>query len=152
MQQRTDAEYLRAVAGVRAIIRAARLLERASGELSIAQYRVLTAVADGEDRASRIAARLSLGKPAVSFTVDSLCDRGLLDREWSDSDQRISMLRLTKAGDTALQIADAAMTFRLEDLVERGRDRDALMDALVDLGDAIAARLDEIHPPSKPGA
>lgn len=148
MTPEPDVDLERAVTGVRAIIRACRLLERASGELTTAQYRVLTAVAEGEHRASRIAARLSLGKPTVSFTVDTLVDRGLLVREWSESDQRVSMLRMTIAGETAIRIADAAMTLRLEDLADRAPDRDALLDALVVLGEVIAARLDEIHPPT----
>ncbi len=149
MPDSSRADLARAIAGVRAIIRAARLLERASGELTTPQYRVLTAVADGEQRASRIAARLALGKPAVSFTVDTLVDRGLIIREWSEVDQRVSTLRLTKAGATAIRIAEAAMVYRLEDLVDRATDRDELLDALVTLGDTIEQRLTEIHPPGE---
>ena len=39
------------------LARASRILERATGELSLAHYRVLAAVASGEERASRLAVR-----------------------------------------------------------------------------------------------
>ena len=76
------------VAAVRAVARLARVLERASGDLSMAHYRVLAAVADGDERASRVAARLALGKPTISASVDALCRRGLLTREDVVHDQR----------------------------------------------------------------
>jgi DNA-binding MarR family transcriptional regulator len=101
------------VAAVRAVARLARVLERASGELSMAHYRVLAAVADGDERASRVAARLALGKPTISASVDALCRRGLLTREDVAHDQRATTLRLTDAGATALQAAEVAMTQRL---------------------------------------
>lgn len=101
------------VAAVRAVARLARVLERASGDLSMAHYRVLAAVADGDERASRVAARLALGKPTISASVDALCRRGLLTREDVAHDQRATSLRLTDAGATALQTAEAAMTQRL---------------------------------------
>jgi DNA-binding MarR family transcriptional regulator len=101
------------VAAVRAVARLARVLERASGDLSMAHYRVLAAVADGDERASRVAARLALGKPTISASVDALCRRGLLTREDVAHDQRATTLRLTDAGATALQAAEAAMTQRL---------------------------------------
>lgn len=101
------------VAAVRAVARLARVLERASGDLSMAHYRVLAAVAGGDERASRVAARLALGKPTISASVDALCRRGLLTREDVAHDQRASALRLTDAGAAALQAAEAAMTRKL---------------------------------------
>jgi DNA-binding MarR family transcriptional regulator len=101
------------VAAVRAVARLARVLERASGDLSMAHYRVLAAVADGDERASRVAARLALGKPTISASVDALCRRGLLTREDVVHDQRATTLRLTDAGATALHAAETAMTQRL---------------------------------------
>ena len=88
------------VAAVRAVARLARVLERASGDLSMAHYRVLAAVADGDERASRVAARLALGKPTISASVDALCRHGLLTREDVEHDQRATTLRLTDAGAT----------------------------------------------------
>ena len=74
---------------MRALARASRLLERATDELSLGHYRVLAAVAAGEERASRVASRLALGKPTVSATVESLCERGLVARARVAGDQRV---------------------------------------------------------------
>lgn len=102
------------VEAVRALARVSRVLERASGELSLAHYRVLAAVADGDERASRVASRLALGKPTISASVDALCRRGLLTREDVAADQRAITLRLTTAGAAVLREAEAAMTARLD--------------------------------------
>src|SRR6201995_3072 len=98
---------------IRAPARMARHLERSSGALNLAPYRVLAVVADGDERASRVAARLALGKPTISAHVDALCRRGLLTREDGAHDQRATTLRLPDAGAIALQEAEAAMTQRL---------------------------------------
>jgi DNA-binding MarR family transcriptional regulator len=125
------------VAAVHALARASRLLERACGELSLAQYRVLSSVAAGDERASRIADRLTLGKPTISATVDSLRQRGLLSRSGVDSDQRAATLRLTPPGQAVLAATEAAMTARLAAVVARTPDPAALLGALVDLDAAI---------------
>jgi DNA-binding MarR family transcriptional regulator len=106
------------VEAVRVLARVSRLLERACGDLSLAHYRVLAAVADGDERASRVARRLALGKPAISASVDTLCRRGLLTRE-SAADQRAITLRLTAEGRTVLAEAEAAMTARLATVLAR---------------------------------
>lgn len=124
---------------VRTLARASRLLERASGELSLAQYRVLAAVADGDERASRVAARLALGKPTISAAVDTLCRRGLLVRDEVAGDQRAAALRLTPAGTTALADVEAAMLARLDALLDRAPDPDALTRGLAELGTALDA-------------
>ena len=82
---------------MRGLARAARILERVSGELSLAHYRVLSAIAGGDERASRVAERLALGKPAVSAAVESLSQRGLIARSEVAGDQRAAALRLTDA-------------------------------------------------------
>jgi DNA-binding MarR family transcriptional regulator len=102
------------VEAVRALARISRVLERASGDVSLAHYRVLAAVADGDERASRVAARLALGKPTISASVDALCRRGLLTREDVAHDQRAITLRLTAAGQTVLRETETAMTARLD--------------------------------------
>jgi DNA-binding MarR family transcriptional regulator len=111
-----------------------RALERACGELSLAHYRVLAAVADGDERASRVAARLTLGKPTISASVDALCRRGLLIREPSDRDQRVVALRLTPAGRAMLAEAEAAMLVRLDAVLARTDDARAAVTALTRLG------------------
>ena len=83
---------------MRALARATRVLERASGELSLAHYRVLSAIASGDERASRVAHRLAVGKPTVSAAVDALAQRGLLVRTAVDRDHRVAALHLTSEG------------------------------------------------------
>lgn len=124
------------VEAVRALARASRILERASGGLSLAHYRVLAAIASGDERASRIAARLALGKPTISASVDSLCQRGLLTRS-AEADQRVSVLRLTDAGRALLKGVEADMVARIEALRERTPGGEALVESLVWLGRAI---------------
>ncbi len=76
------------------LARLARLLERACGELepplTLAQYRLLAMIGDGADRASHLAGQLALAKPTVSATVDTLVERGLVDRGSHGDDRRVT--------------------------------------------------------------
>ncbi|HEY3751201.1 MAG TPA: MarR family winged helix-turn-helix transcriptional regulator [Pseudonocardiaceae bacterium] len=126
-----------AVEAVRALARASRILERVSGELNLAHYRVLSAIASGDERASRVAARLAIGKPTVSAAVDSLCQRGLLTRTGADTDQRVAVLRLTDAGRELLDSVEAEMVSRIEGLAVRTPNGEQLIESLVWLGRAI---------------
>ena len=119
---------------IRALARASSVLERSSTELSLAHYRVLSAVASGQERASHVARNLALGKPAVSAAVDSLRRRGLLDRFEVEGDQRASTLRLTAAGERLLDEVESEMRERLRDLCGRTPDGERLLEALVWLG------------------
>jgi DNA-binding MarR family transcriptional regulator len=127
----------KSVDAVRALARAARVLERASGELSLAHYRVLSAIAAGDERASRVAERLALGKPAVSAAVESLRQRGLIVRSEVVGDQRAAALRLTDAGRALLDDVETGMLERFAELRKRTPDGDRLVEALVWLGAAI---------------
>jgi DNA-binding MarR family transcriptional regulator len=122
---------------VRALARASRVLERASGELSLAHYRVLSAVATGDERASRVAARLAIGKPTVSAAVDALVQRGFLVRSGVDGDHRVAALHLTPAGEALLSRVEAEMIRRIDDLCSRTPDPDQLLRSLIWLGAAI---------------
>lgn len=119
---------------VRAVARMSRLLERASGELSLAHYRVLAAVADGDERASRVAARLALGKPTISASVEALCQRGLLVRESDRADGRAAALRLTHEGEVLLHAAEQRMTAALDEIVKRAPAGADTVEALTRLG------------------
>jgi DNA-binding MarR family transcriptional regulator len=130
-------ERTRAVDAVRALARAARVLERVSGELSLAHYRVLSAIAAGDERASRVAERLALGKPAVSAAVESLSQRGLIARSEVAGDQRAAALRLTDAGRALLDNVETDMIERLNELQKRTPDGERLLESLVWLGAAI---------------
>jgi DNA-binding MarR family transcriptional regulator len=122
---------------VRALARASRVLERASSEVSLAHYRVLAAIASGDERGSRIAARLAIGKPTVSAAVESLCQRGLLVREGIEADQRVAALRLTAEGKALLERVEDEMVIRIDDLCARTPDGAQLMQSLIWLGAAI---------------
>jgi len=137
MVRRTNESKVQAV---RALARLARALERSSGDLNLAHYRVLAAVADGDERASRVAERLALGKPTVSAAVESLCKRGLLRREVSGDDRRVARLSPTPAGEAALAEVEEVMVGRIEEILRRTEDPDAVIAALAQVGPA----LDEI--------
>jgi DNA-binding MarR family transcriptional regulator len=125
------------VEAVRALARASRFLERASDELSLAHYRVLAAVASGDERASRVAVRLAIGKPTISAAVDALSQRGLLVRSEVADDQRAVALRLTPEGVALLSRVETDMTERMRQLCARTPDGDQLVESLVWLGSAI---------------
>jgi len=125
------------VEAVRALARASRLLERASGEVNLAHYRVLAAIASGDQRASRIATKLALGKPTVSASVESLCKRGLLARSGVQGDQRAASLQLTPEGRKWLSAVETTMAAWLEDICARTPDPGQTLRALVSVGEAI---------------
>ncbi|HEX4306165.1 MAG TPA: MarR family winged helix-turn-helix transcriptional regulator [Solirubrobacterales bacterium] len=133
----TDKAGTNRVQAIRALARMARQLERSSGDLNLAHYRVLAAVADGDERASRVADRLALGKPTVSAAVESLTKRGLLSREDAAEDRRAATLALTPAGEAALAAVEDEMLGRLDDLCARTPDPDAVLGSLARLGEAL---------------
>jgi DNA-binding MarR family transcriptional regulator len=124
---------------VEVLARLARILERASGELSLAHYRVLAMVSSGDGRASRLATRLSLGKPAISAAVDSLAAREMIVRSGPEEDHRATRLEITPRGRCALAAAESAMAAELADLLHRTPDPEAVLTAL----DALSASLHE---------
>jgi DNA-binding MarR family transcriptional regulator len=125
------------VQAIRALARLARALERSSGDLNLAHYRVLSAIADGDERASRVADRLALGKPTVSAAVESLCKRGLLSRADVAADRRAATLTLTPAGEAALAEVERVMIGRIDDLLDRIPDADQIVESLGQLGEAL---------------
>jgi DNA-binding MarR family transcriptional regulator len=125
------------VQAVRALARMARVLERSTGDLNLAHYRVLSAIADGDERASRVADRLALGKPTVSAAVESLTKRGLLSRADAADDRRAATLSLTPAGEAALAAVEDEMLERIDDLCTRTPDPDGVLESLGRLGEAL---------------
>jgi DNA-binding MarR family transcriptional regulator len=128
---------------IRALARAATVLERSSAQLSLAHYRVLSSIASGQERASHIARNLALGKPAVSAAVDALRRRGLLHRGEVDGDGRAASLRLTAEGRELLDAVETEMGERLRDLCGRTPDEARMLEALVWLGRALDERREE---------
>jgi DNA-binding MarR family transcriptional regulator len=125
------------VEAVRALARASRLLERASGEVNLAHYRVLAAIATGDQRASRIATKLALGKPTVSASVEWLCKRGFLARGDVKGDQRAASLQLTPEGDRWLAAVETAMASWVGEVCARTPRPGQTVQALVSMGEAI---------------
>jgi DNA-binding MarR family transcriptional regulator len=125
------------------LARLARLLERACGELepplTLPQYRLLAMIGGGADRASHLAGQLALAKPTVSATVDTLVERGLVERATSRDDRRVTTLSVTSAGGGVLADAEGAMRAHLDDVLARVDDPAAVSGALT----ALAAALDE---------
>jgi len=131
------APYARLARAVRAVARLSRALERSAGGLSLAHYRVLAAVAEGHERASRVAERLALGRPAVSASVEALCTKGLLSRTGDVDDQRAVQLSVTPAGLRVLREADEAMSAKLGELVAATGHAAAVLDALCLIGESL---------------
>jgi DNA-binding MarR family transcriptional regulator len=125
---------------VRTLALLGRVLERAAGDLTLAQYRVLSLVAAGDERASLLAGRLAVTKPSMSAVVDGLVERGWLAREPVEGDRRATRLSLTAAGERVLADADAAMADRLEPLVDSVDDRAAFVAALDRIQATLEAR------------
>jgi DNA-binding MarR family transcriptional regulator len=117
----------------------ARVLERACTDLTLPQYRLLAFIAGGDERASDVADRLSLARPTVSATIDTLVERGLLERTAVDTDRRAVRLTITSDGARAMGEAQAAMRERLEAVLAHADDRPALAEALGQLSAAMVS-------------
>jgi DNA-binding MarR family transcriptional regulator len=126
------------------LARMARLLERACSELepplTLAQYRLLAMIGGGADRASHLAGQLALAKPTVSATVDTLVERGLVERGAARDDRRVTTLSVTTAGHDVLTASEVAMRARLDDVLARVDDRAAVTAALDALGNGLDER------------
>jgi len=122
------------------LARLARMLERACTDVTLAQYRLLAMIAGGAERASLIAGQLALTKPTVSATIDTLVERGLVTRATVDDDRRALRLQITTEGHAALLSAEAAMRERLDDVLGRVDDADAVRASLAQLHAALDER------------
>lgn len=134
---------------VLSVARLARYLERACTDLTLAQYRVLALVADGERHASRVAHALALGKPTVSATVEALAERHLLTRAPAGHDKRATELAVTAEGRRVLHATETAMRARLDELLPAD-DVAVVTDALARVQRALDERRTGL--PGEPGA
>lgn len=130
------------------LARLARLLERACGDtdgpaLTLAQYRLLAMIGGGATKASQLAGKLALAKPTVSATVDTLVERGWVERTTAADDRRVVQLSITRAGHAVLERADAAMRARLDDVLRHVAHAAAVRSALAALGDGLDEWRDE---------
>jgi DNA-binding MarR family transcriptional regulator len=125
------------IAAVRAVAMLARFAERTLGDVSLAHYRLLSGIAEGHERASRLASKLALGKPAISASVDALGRAGLISRAAVVGDQRASALALTPAGRAVLDNAERELVAALRAVVA---DPDGtIVQALAAIGAALEA-------------
>ena len=122
---------------VRTLARLARILEHSSIDLSMPQYRLLAMVAEGDERASALAGRLTLSKPTITAAVDGLVERGLVTRGDVAGDRRAVRITITAAGRRALQGAERSMQERLDGILNHCADRAAVERAIDQLGDAL---------------
>jgi DNA-binding MarR family transcriptional regulator len=132
---------------VLALSRLSRIVERASDELSLADYRVMSAIVGGEARASRLASRLLLGKPTISSTVDSLSRRGLIVKSTVEGDNRAIELSLSARGAEVFSRMEGRMVRQLELLAGRTPNPAQVIQSLDWLGavieDSMAAHASE---------
>ena len=134
---------LTSVSNVRTLARLARILERSSCDLSMPQYRLLAMVAEGDERASALAGRLTLSKPTITAAVDGLVERGLVTRGEVAGDRRAVRITITAAGRRALKAAELAMQDRLDGILDSCADRRGVEQALEQLGQALDGMLAE---------
>jgi DNA-binding MarR family transcriptional regulator len=133
---------------VQAVSRLSRIVERASDELSAADYRVMSAIAGGEARATRLASRLLLGKPTISSTIESLSKRGLIVKSAVEQDNRAVELSLSEQGAETFARMEARMMRQLELLAERTPNPGQVIESLGWLGvvieESMAAHATEV--------
>jgi DNA-binding MarR family transcriptional regulator len=126
----------------RTLARLARVLERACCDLTLSQYRVMSMVASGDERASHLAGRLALAKPTITAAVDTLVERGLLTRSDVAGDRRAVRLAVTAAGHRALARTERDIADRLDPLIAGCAHPESVLAALAELGRALDARLE----------
>jgi DNA-binding MarR family transcriptional regulator len=120
------------------IARFARLLENhTTSELTLPQYRVLGLLSGGDERASRLAARLAVAKPTLTSLVDSLVERGFAAREPIDGDRRVVRLSITPTGRVALRRTESELRTVLATVLDRCADPAAVLATLVELSRAL---------------
>jgi DNA-binding MarR family transcriptional regulator len=117
----------------------ARVLERACTDVTLPQYRLLALIVRGEERASTLAGRLALARPTVSATIDTLVERGLLERTTVDTDRRAVRLTITTRGRAAMLAAERAMRDRLDEILAAVDDPALVRAALGQLATGLAA-------------
>lgn len=122
------------------LLRLARVLERAQTELTLPQYRVLRMVGAGGASSARVAERLSVRRPTITAAADGLVSSGYLAREAEPGDRRVVRLRLTPAGQAALERADAALGERCAAVLGEVSDPDRLVALLGEIDAVLDAR------------
>ena len=106
------------MAAARALATGARVIERALGDMTLPQFRVLGVVASSPERASRIAERAAVSRPSLSGVLDGLETRRWVRRSVVDGDRRGVRLDVTAAGRHALSAACTAAGGAVSEIVD----------------------------------
>jgi DNA-binding MarR family transcriptional regulator len=128
-------------AAVRVLARLHRLLESVDSGLTLPQYRVLAALAQGGVRSAHLAERLAVRRPTLTAIADGLVAAGYAERESEVGDRRVVRLIATDAGRAVLASADAAYLAKLDPLLGEIRNPECFIADLLAVGDAFDARL-----------
>ena len=107
-------------AGVRAVARLGRVFEKrlADEGMTLAQFRVLAFLSEGEWAASKVADRLAVSRPSLTALVDGLVEQGWVERKESPTDRRSVLHHLTGPGRDRLAEAIAVLTEGFDGLLE----------------------------------
>lgn len=134
------------------IARLSRLLEsHASADLTLSQYRVLGILYTGDERATRLADRLTVAKPTLTSLIDSLVDRGYVARETSAGDRRAVRLSITDAGRDAFAAVEHRLGEVLDEVLDCSDDRASIVRAIEQLGTALDRRWAKVSEREQPG-
>lgn len=125
-----------------------RLLVTHEPPLTVAQYLVLQAIADGELVGSELARRTAVSPAAVSQLVAALEDTGLVERLRLPDDRRRQPLALSEHGQKTLRSAQTLLRERLAILLADLPPPEA--DALARLLERLEALLSGTTPPPRP--
>ncbi|MFD1955135.1 MarR family winged helix-turn-helix transcriptional regulator [Paenibacillus thailandensis] len=94
-------------------------------ELSLNQYSILAFVKENRhSSSSQLAAKLNLKAASITYLVDSLEKRGLVERMSNPEDRRSHYIRLTEAGEELIPIPedDALLARQFEQLSADDKD------------------------------
>jgi len=137
------------VLAVRAMARLHRMLESVDSGLTVPQYRMLAAIAQGGVRSAHLAERLAVRRPTLTALADGLVAAGYACRESEDGDRRVVRLHATDAGRAALARADAAYLGRFDRLLAELPHPERFVADLLAVGAALDARLAAALPPAE---
>lgn len=129
-----------AIEALLTILRISRVLERIDAGVSPQQYRMLKLIGAGGERSARLADKLSVARPTLTATADSLVAAGLAYREAEPGDRRVVRLRLTEAGEAAVSRADVAYAEWFGGLLEHTGLREQIISDLQRLDTAMTER------------
>lgn len=127
------------VAAIRVLGRMSRILGRLETGLSFPQYRLLTLLADGNERSTAIAQHLAVSKPTITNAVEALVELGHVHRLADSDDRRVTWLQITASGTRALEAANAAYVDRFGPTVRAMSDPAAFVAQLREFNNVLNA-------------